>query len=139
LGVWGDTDYGWACFDHEPDYVHLLPGALDDALIISDLPSPLAWHPLAEHTGILVKWVGADSDEQASAHLTKLDCEDFDAPAVHFSVADELVVFDSASTLAEVDDNHLSFHLKPGRYAVASKTYSGPDIELQLMKFERVD
>lgn len=136
LGPFGHTDYGWACLCD--DYASLLPGRVDEAIIVGDLPYPLLWHPLGETAGLLVKWAGADSDEQVAAHLPEAVRAECDAPVAVFDVTGELIVFDAACMLAETGDNHLCLHLKPGRYAVSPARYVATDIELHLLKLELV-
>lgn len=77
------------------------------------MPNDISWFPFDRSSGLIVKWIGADSDDQIADSLLNLDLSKFENLPFEFTIIEsELVAFDSAYFLDEVGGNKLSINLK---------------------------
>jgi hypothetical protein len=132
-----NTDYGWAGV--HGDFAWKLPSQMNDIMIINDLPYALAWHSLGPDRGLIVKWIGAESETQVAEHLSTLDDADYEALPFNIEFSEhEIAMFDSAWRLQDVRDNKIIFDVDPGTYSVRNRIYQ-PDqsLELHILKLER--
>ncbi|MHB1215311.1 MAG: Imm21 family immunity protein [Thiobacillus sp.] len=125
-----ENDYQRAC--ESKDYVSVIPGKSHEILVIGE-PDETAWLSRAPDDILLVKWVGADSDQQVWEALQCLDFESFETLPIRFSVFEpKLFLFDSAWQLADIGDNYLELTLEPGCYGLSVLLNYKPDDRLWL-------
>lgn len=132
------NDYERAC--DVKDYAGAIAGSPNEILVIDDLPYEMMWLSDSPNTGLLIKWIGADSDEQVQAALKDVDTESFEDFPLQIELAEpELFLFDSAWRLANIGDNYLKLMLQPGRYAVSTLIYEPNDrVSLHLIRLKRI-
>lgn len=58
----GLNDYERAC--QIKDYAGVITGIPHEIVVIADLPNEITWIGKSPVDGLLVKWIGADSDDQ---------------------------------------------------------------------------
>lgn len=130
------SDYERACQIN--DYVGVVAGDPNLVLVITE-PDEIAWFSIAPDEGLLVKWIGADSDEQVLETLRGLDFGAFKEFPLRFAIVEPaLFVFDSARKLVDIADNHLEFSLEPGMYAISLLEFKPNErVWLQLIRLKR--
>jgi hypothetical protein len=133
-----DNDYQRAC--DVKDYAGVISGIPNEILVIDDLPYEMMWLSDSTDIGLLVKWIGADSDEQVQAALQDVNMDSFEDFPFQIEVAEPtLFLFDSAWRLADIGDNYLELKLQPGRYAISMLNYEPNDrVSLHLIRLKRV-
>lgn len=125
-----ENDYERAC--ESKDYVSVIAGSTHEILVIGE-PDETAWLSRAPGDILLVKWVGADSDQQVWEALQFLDFELFETLPIRFTVFEpKMFLFDSAWQLADIGDNYLELILEPGCYALSVLLNYKPDDHLWL-------
>ena len=132
-----ENDYERAC--ESKDYVSVIPGKSHEILVIGE-PDETAWLSREPDDILLVKWVGADSDQQVWEALQCLDFEWFETLPIRFTVFEpKMFLFDSAWQLADIGDNYLELTLQLGRYAVSALNYEPNDrVSLHLIRLKRI-
>jgi hypothetical protein len=128
------NDYSRACDGR--GYVHVIDGAGGrQILVINDLPSDLMLYSNSNTEVILVKWVGANSDDQVLLALDKAGPLVFEDQNIIFEVAEpQLGIFDSAFLFCDVGQNKISLNLSCGSYRVGVLNFE-PNDELILQIF----
>lgn len=134
----GKNDYEIACSIR--DYAGLIKAGLHDILVVDDLPNDITWISRTSIEGLIVKWIGAYSDEEILDSLTHLDFSCFELLPFSFNVSSpELVLFDSAYRLSQTGDNRLGVQLEPGVYQVSFLNYDPNDrVSLNLLRLKRL-
>lgn len=132
-----ENDYERAC--EGKDYVGVIAGSTHAIWVITE-PDETAWQSSAPDDLLLIKWIGADSDEQVQAALKNLDTDSFENFPLNIEVPEsELLMFDSAWRLADIGDNYLELTLQPGRYVVSTLNYEPSDrVSLHLIRLKRI-
>lgn len=133
------TDYGRAC--EMDDYVGLVDVGPGQGLVLGDEPAPTTWWPLP-HTGggILIRWLGAESEEEVITALEQLAEPGWQLTGIMIDVpSGKLVLFDSAYRGNETDrlmrDEHrqaLTIDIGVGAYGVETVEYE-PDPDTVLL------
>lgn len=114
------------------DYVGLLDVGEYTALVLS-MPDHTSYVSINSGMFLLVRWIGADSEEQILNTLRKLN---LDQPWIDTNVrirfrSSELVLFDSVYAGNEVTDS-LIMNISPGNYRVSILSYQ-PNIQTDLL------
>jgi hypothetical protein len=113
-----NNDYEIAC--QVIDLVGKIHGSPNEILVMGDLPNDLAWVRRSDEEGLIVKWIGADSDEQVLNSLQDVNFDNFKILPISIEFEEtELLMFDSASKFNEIEDNYLQISLKPGEYKIS--------------------
>lgn len=133
------NDYERAC--GIKDYAGTIVGNPHEILVLGDLPNEMTWISRSSNDGLLVKWVGADSDQQVLDALQSLDFETFKVLPFYFEIAEsELCLFDSVWRFGDIAENHLEVFLEPGRYAVSVLNYEpNEQVWLHLIWLKRTE
>ena len=131
------NDYRRACEIN--GYAGVIQSDDRSILVIDDLPSDLAVYLNTDTEAVLVKWVGAESDEKIWAALDAEMEFPFQILDFYFQITDsELVIFDSSELFADVGENKLLLKLSPGAYSVEVLNYEPHDqLILQLFRLRR--
>ena len=130
------TDYDRAC--QITDHVGIVSGNPHDVLIISE-PDQLAWVSDDCGGGMIVKWIGAESDEQVLSGLEGVDLNGFEISKIHFEVNDSsLCLFDAADDFSLGKCDFLQIELTPGIYSISTKNYEpSSDLWLFLIRLSK--
>ncbi len=133
-----DNDYERAC--EVNDYVSVIAGTSHEILVVGNGPEDTAWLSRAPDDILLVKWIGADSDQQVWEALQCLDFESFETLPISFTVFEpKMFLFDSASRLVDIGDNCLELTFEPGCYGLSVLNYKPNDrLELDLIRLKKV-
>src|SRR5260221_7899824 len=134
------TDYDRACDVKE--YVGLLGIDTGHGLVLGDEPRTIAWQPSAtagesaedDTSGVLIRWVYANSEAEVMEALTHVPETAWRDDGLLLSVGREpLYLLDAAYVGSELEgDDHLTIHLPPGRYSIATAEYA-PDSQTSLL------
>lgn len=132
-----ENDYERSC--ESKDHVSVIAGSSHEILVVGE-PDETAWLRRAPGDILLVKWVGADSDQQVWEALQRLDFESFETLPVSFTVFEpKMFLFDSAWQLADIGDNYLELTLEPGCYGLSVLIYRPDDrLGLNLIRLKKV-
>jgi hypothetical protein len=139
---WGDknyvNDYDRACSIE--NYVGLITSDSNPIMVIGDLPYDLSWFPDGDDRGLIVKWIGADSDEDVKEAISHLNHDKFEYFPWEFIITDsDLVLFESSKKIDEVLDNRLNIKLLPGTYKVAFQNIEPNDfVSLHIIKLNKI-
>lgn len=128
------NDYERAC--EIKNYCGIIFNQNKPILVIGDTPNDMAVLELKENGILLIKWVGAESEEQILASLHNIDNLTFDDQNLSFPIEDEnLVVFDASATFKGSANNKLFVNGKRGNYGVGVLNFAPTDdLILQLIK-----
>lgn len=134
----GGNDYKSAC--GVKGYAGVIQGSGGQILVINDLPNDLMMYSNTDSETVLVKWIGADSDEQILSALTVEKNLPFENQNISLVIAEpELVIFDSSCLFDEVGKNKIDLKLVPGSYSVDVLNYEPHDqLMLQLFRFRPI-
>jgi hypothetical protein len=133
------TDYDRACDVKE--YVGLLSIGTGHGLVLGDEPHSTAWQASAtsgesddDTCGVLIRWVYANSEAEVMEALKHVPETAWRADGLLLSVCRELLyLLDAAYAGRELKgDNHVTIHLPPGRYSIATAEYE-PDSQMSLL------
>lgn len=132
------NDYQRACEIN--GYAGVIQSNGESMLVIGDLPSDLAVYLNTDTEVVLVKWVGAESEEQI---LAALDVErELPFQRLNFDLKiteSPLVIFDSSELFADAGENKLSLKLSLGTYSVEVLSYEPHDqLMLQLFRLRKL-
>lgn len=132
----GTTDYDRAC--QITDHVGIISGTPHDVLVISE-PDQLAWMSDDCGGGVIVKWIGAESDEQVLSGLRSVDLNEFDLSKIHFEVNESpLHLFDAANDFSSGKCDFLQIEISPGIYSVSTKNFEpSSDLWLFLIRLSK--
>jgi Immunity protein 21 len=131
------SDYERACAAH--GYVSKIDGSPHDVLVLNDGPEDITYASYSPSSGLIVKWMGADSDIQIINSLRDVNLASFTEIPLAYDVHEtNLVAFDSSQTLTEIGANKLSISLNIGTYRFSYLKYAPCDsLSLLLIHMER--
>ena len=117
-----------------------LEGQNDDIVVIDDLPSDITCLQFDLGKFLIIKWVGADSEEQVYTHLSTIDDKCYEKYNMDIVFNDSnIIIFDAAWTLRDIGENVIKLNINKGRYSLNHRIYRPDDsIELHLLKFTQV-
>ena len=132
------TDYDRAC--DVTGYLGLLDIGAGQGLVLGDEPHSTAWQPLPaggnddDISGLLIRWVYANSDFDTFAALEYVPRDAWRDDGLALDVGHEpLYLLDAAYGGSALEgEDHLTIHLPPGRYSIATTEYE-PDDHTRLL------
>lgn len=132
-----ENDYLRAC--EGKDYVSVIAGSTHEILVITE-PDEIACLSREPDDILLVKWIGADSDQQVWEALQFLDFESFETLPVNFSVSEpEMLLFDSAWQFADIGENCLELTLEIGCYSLSVLIYRpNENLWLDIIRLKKI-
>lgn len=130
-------DYERAC--EGTSYVNVIAGSSHEILVVTE-PDEIACFSRASDDILLVKWIGADSDEQVRKAIQFLNFELFETLPVSFSISEpEMFLFDSAWQLADIGENYLKPTFEPGCYSLSVLIYRpNDDLWLDIIRLKKI-
>ena len=116
------TDYGRAC--EVEDYLDIIDIGLGQGVVLGGEPAPTTWWPLPEGGGLLVRWLGAEREEDVIAAVSDPSDVAWEAANIELHVTSRtLLLLDSACSAAECEPgavgglaDSLAIDIKPGTY-----------------------
>ena len=125
-----NDDYDRACA--VDDYVGMIPVGGGPGLVLGDEPMQTAWVALTASSGLLVRWMWADSEQAVIDSLPAIPEEAWQATGINFpSETGNFILIDSGAPGQKVRE-YLRFTLEPGDYIVETAEYS-PQKSLRLV------
>ncbi len=134
------TDYDRAC--DVTGWLGLLTIGAGQGLVLGGEPDGTAWQASVasgesaedDTSGILIRWVYANSEAEVIDALTHVPETTWRDDGLLLSVGREpLYLLDAAYAGGELEgDDHLTIHLPPGRYSIATAEYE-PDSQTSLL------
>jgi len=123
-------DYDRACA--VDDYVGLVDVNTGTGLVLDDEPLQTCWSALSAESGMLVRWVHADSEASVTNALRNVPASIWEVTRLRIRTeSGKFLLFDSVLSGKEVEDS-LLIAVRPGIYAIDSAEYR-PDAKTCLI------
>lgn len=121
------------------DYAAKIQGNPYEILVLNQGPEDISWVRYSSSSGLIVKWLGADSDEQVVESLKFVNLGEFQELPIRFDIYENNLFFlDSSQTMSEIGENHIEIALTAGSYRISYLNYSPNDrLSLLLIHIER--
>ena len=138
-GKWDEdapaTDYDRACDVEE--LIECVEVGAGHGIVLGGEPHPTAFLP-RPNGGLLVRWVQGRTEREVLEALGRIDADDDGTPAFIEARPGPLLLFDAACPGGEVEEDRVVLDLHPGRYVAGASTVQTGDVELIVIKLDRV-